>query len=60
MAKADHGAVLTGFLQLRAEQVGRTVTFGRVILPQFSPSLNVDDAILGQLPLPPANAVQIT
>jgi len=46
--------------QLRAKSLGRTVTFGRVFLQQFSPSLNADDAILGQLPLPPGNAVQAT
>jgi len=58
--KPDHGAVLTGLLQLPAGQLGRTVTFSRVCLQQFRPPLNANDAILGQLPLPPANAVEAT
>ena len=58
--KPDHGAVLTGLLQLRAGQLGRTVTFSRVCLQQFRPPLNANDAILGQLPLTPANGVQAT
>jgi len=56
----DHGTGLTSLLQLRAGQLGRTVTFSRVCLQQFRPPLNTNDAILGQLPLPPANAVQAT
>jgi hypothetical protein len=60
MAKPVHGTVLTGLLQLQAELLCRTVTFGRLCLQQFSPSLNADDTILGQLPLPPDNEVQAT
>jgi len=58
--KPDHGAVHTGLLQLRAAQLGRTLIFSGVCLQQFRSSLNTDDSILGQLPLPPALAVYAT
>jgi hypothetical protein len=47
-------------LQPQAGYLCRTVTSGRVWLKHFSLSLNVDDTILGQLPLLSANAVQAT
>jgi hypothetical protein len=60
MEKPDNETVLSGLLQLRAGLMSRNVTSGRVCLQQLSPLLNSDYAILGQLPLPPANAVHAT
>jgi len=42
---------------LQAFSINEQDNFSRVCLQQFCSSLNADDAILSQLPIPPADAV---
>jgi len=49
-----------GFWQVWAGYLSQVITFDSVCLWWFHSSLNTDDVIQGQLPLPPANAVEGT
>jgi hypothetical protein len=51
-SKTDNGAVSPGFLQLRAGQLGGTLTTSRILLQQRDTRIDEDDCILGELPLP--------